>query len=138
MNAKVSPVSTIGSVVVSVAAVLGGRFLGWAFGLSFVLPFIVGLVTVSWLKRRQNPFAVGLGFHAAAFVFSLLTLVVAALRHDFVPGPMSFVLRAVAVAAFVWAVLRPAVPSVGVVVALHGYALVMSLFNLPSLVRVAT
>ncbi|MDX2009046.1 MAG: hypothetical protein SFW67_02590 [Myxococcaceae bacterium] len=134
MTAKSSPAATVGSVVVTLAAVLAGRFLGWAFGLSFVLPLVVALLTTAALRRRSNPFAEGAGLHAALVTFSLLTLVVTALRGEPHLGPVFVALKLVSIGGLVWLVARPGPAPAGLLLTLHAYYLLMDLMALPGFI----
>lgn len=135
MTARTSPATTVGSVVVTVVAVLAGRFLGWAFGLSFALPLVAGLVTTSALRRRENPYAAGAGLHAALVTFSLLTLLVTSLRFGLHLGPVLVVMKLVSIGGLVWLVVRPAPAPAGLLLSLHAYHVLMDLAALPGFVQ---
>lgn len=133
---KTSPAVNIAGGIASVAAMIAGRFLGWAFGLQFVLPLVAGLVTTSLVKKKapQNPYAAALGVHAAAVTFSLLNLVISSIRFGPHFGPIMFLMLAVSIGGFVWLIVQPGPQAAGLLIARHGYTLVMSLIGLARMV----
>ena len=134
-----SPLASILSVVVSLAAIGAGRFLGWAFGLSFVLPLFAALATLGVTRRRFPPeaqvFVGAAAAHAAVLAWSLISAVSFWLDVGFRMGVLGALLWAVSIGGLAWLVAQPGPRPAALLALDNAYSLIQSLLGLPSLVR---
>jgi len=133
MNKQVASVAVVVGVV---GAALVGRFLGWMFGLQFVLPIVVGLAAArAFENHKARQFAAPLGVQAGYLTYVALGIVIALLRGQFYIGFFGVVLHLISVVGFVALIVQPGAPPAWLLILRHGFSLVRVLQALPPIIK---
>jgi len=134
MSEQNSKAASVGSILAALLAAGLGRFLGWAFGLRFVLPIVAGLVVLAMMKKKLAPamqaLAPALAVHAALLTWGLLEFALNSMQYGLHISPIYIVLMLVSIGGLVWAMSQPGIGPVGLLLVRDGYTLLMTLPSL--------